>query len=378
MTKAQIITDTQAANNAQSIMQKHGKTFALAAKLLTPSSRKDATTLYAFARTVDDWIDLTATNKEAQAKVAAIELYFSQQSDSHSIKHAINHSISQQIDQEIDTEINQKINHDYADIAAIITKYHVPKAVMHAFLQSQLHDEDCQQLASQQALIDYAYGVAGSIGRLMRPIIGASVASDNYAISLGIAMQLTNIARDVVEDAGRSRIYIPGNFFATAIKPQNIEQATEAEKAIIFDAITKLLQLADTYYAYAQLGYGLIPLRNRLSIAAAGAMYHAIGTTILARGQAKYWQGRVSLNLSTKCLIAISTVFKTLLTSVAFLKDSANQSANQIDEWHDSLLNNSLPNSLHKQIQQNSDLDMVNNITQSIQKAITRYELHSV
>ena len=61
----------------------------------------------------------------------------------------------------------------------------------------------------------------------------------------------------------------------------------------------------------------------------------------------------------------------------AFIKDSANQSANQIDEWHDSLLNNSLPNSLHKQIQQNSDLDMVNNITQSIQKAITRYELHS-
>ena len=289
---------------AEKIMQKHGKTFALAAKLLTPASRSDATELYAFARTVDDWIDLQATNHSAQAKIVALQKAFSLH-DTNTFGH----------------------------IQTILKNYAIPNEVMHAFLQAQLHDEDCQHIATQQALIDYAYGVAGSIGRLMRPILGAPMAAEMCATSLGIAMQLTNIARDVVEDAGRMRIYVPATFFSLdaniaiqnialknlapiKIYPQNIKHPTKQEAEIIFAAIKKLLLLADQYYAFAQSGYQTIPLRNRLSIAAAGAMYCAIGKKIIARGCQKYWRGRVSINGIHKAAIGLTAIIATLFNSI--------------------------------------------------------------
>ena len=165
-------------NNATLIMQQHGKTFALAAKLLTPASRAAATELYAFARTIDDMIDLQA------AKPSMAELQTLLQSSA---------------------------------MQAILQQYAIEDEPMHAFLQAQMQDAMPCKLQTEQALINYAYGVAGSVGAIMRAILGAPNTATHFAISLGIAMQLTNIARDVVEDAVRARIYIPGTFFATPI-----------------------------------------------------------------------------------------------------------------------------------------------------------------
>jgi 15-cis-phytoene synthase len=273
-------------------MQQHGKTFALAAKLLSPASRNAAAELYAFARYVDDTIDMQATNMAAKAQLSGIQ-------------------------QDL-----QNTSTQFSALQKIMQQHTINPKILQAFLQVQHDDEDGRQLASEQDLIEYSYGVAGSIGQMMRPILGAPVSAEMYAVSLGIAMQLTNIARDVVEDAQRSRIYIPATFFANEefnaeINPQILLKPTQQQAVQIFTAIQKLLALADEYYSFAQLGYAHIPLRNRLSIAAAGAMYRGIGSTILARGAAQYWQGRVSLGLWKKSAIGIIAVVKTL--SIALL-----------------------------------------------------------
>jgi 15-cis-phytoene synthase len=256
-------------NSAQKIMQQHGKTFSLAAKLLTPSSRHAATELYAFARTVDDMIDVEG----AKPNLADLQTLL------------------------------QK-----SQTQTIMLQYAIDKLAMQAFLQAQIQDATPCNLQCQQALIDYTYGVAGSIGAMMRAILGAPSAADNYAISLGIAMQLTNIARDVVEDAARNRVYIPASFFAEKLQPAQLLQPNQLQKQQIFAAIQQLLNLADDYYAYAKIGYATIPLRNRLSIITAGKMYQAIGKKITNRGANQYWQGRVSLGLLIKTWIALKAI----------------------------------------------------------------------
>jgi len=264
----------------QQMMAKHGKTFALAAKLLTPDCRKDCAKLYAFARTVDDLVDMQATNLQVKMQVY---------------------------------QLQQAIGEEQSAMQSIMHKYAISPIVLHAFLQAQIDDEDGRQMATQQCLINYAYGVAGSIGAMMRPILGASQQGEIYAISLGIAMQLTNIARDLVEDAARNRIYVSATYFSEPINPQTILNPTNQESLVIFLAITQLLNLATSYYDFAHSGYRFIPFRNRLSIAAAAAMYKAIGTKILKNGQASYWLGRVSINKTQKIGIAFFAIIKTTL-----------------------------------------------------------------
>jgi 15-cis-phytoene synthase len=263
-------------NNAKAIMQQHGKTFALAAKLLSPSSRHAAAQLYAFARTVDDMIDLQAAKPNMDDLQTILKTSQTQQ---------------------------------------VLQQYAISDQAMQAFLQAQIQDASLCQLENEQALIDYSYGVAGSIGAMMRPILGAPRTSEYYAASLGIAMQMTNIARDVVEDAARGRIYIPATFFESPITAQDILQPNLAQKQQIFAAIEKLLLLADSYYDYAKIGYAAIPLRNRLSIVTAGKMYQSIGKKILENGPEQYWQGRVSLDLKAKLQVAGKAIVNEIQTA---------------------------------------------------------------
>ena len=265
-------------------MTAHGKTFALAAKLLEPESRYAATELYAFARTVDDYVDMQATS--AQLKLNVLRL-------------------------------QETMAEEHAAMQMILQNYGISPVVLHAFLLAQANDEDGREIATQQCLINYAYGVAGSIGSMMRPILGATNKGEIYAVSLGIAMQLTNIARDLVEDATRKRIYIPATFFSVPIQVGTIQNPTDQGREIIFLAITQLLNLAKEFYDYATLGYRYIPYRNRLSIAAAADMYKAIGVKIVKNGHNRYWQGRVSINKTQKLGIAFLAMIR--ITAQLFL-----------------------------------------------------------
>jgi 15-cis-phytoene synthase len=136
------------------------------------------------------------------------------------------------------------------------------------------------------------------VGLMMRPMLGAPPAADPHALALGIAMQLTNVARDVVEDAARARRYVPSS---CGVACDELRQPTDAAaRRRAFAAITSVLALAEDFYAFGELGLPLIPAPNRRAVRIALVLYRGIGRKISKRGAGRYWQGRTHLSAIEK------------------------------------------------------------------------------
>lgn len=258
----------------QAVMNHHAKSFSWAARFLSPSARKDAALLYAFARTADDYADEERLGSDQERMQYLVNMR-------EQALNALPRSMP------LASATGQ-----------MLRKYAVPDAVLLCFMDSLQADTGPRSLNSQQDLLRFAYGVAGTVGQMMRPLLGAPATADTYAVALGVGMQLTNIARDVVEDAQRGRCYIPaewGTASQVLAAPADASQRAEA-----FAVLCRLLALADDFYAYAQSGIQTIPRPNRRAIRIAAALYQAIGNKIVSRGADRYWQGRTSLSSAEK------------------------------------------------------------------------------
>ena len=146
---------------------------------------------------------------------------------------------------------------------------------------------------------------------MMSKIIGVETKKANsYAIDLGIAMQLTNIVRDVYDDAKLQRIYIPIDLIPNISMETLNGQKTinnEQEK-IIGDAIYKIIDLSEKFYSNGFVGLKYIPINTRLAIFIAANVYKEIGKKIKKNGK-KYLRKRVYVTKLEKILIT----FKSLL-----------------------------------------------------------------
>ena len=117
-------------------------------------------------------------------------------------------------------------------------------------------------LSNEKDLLIYSYRVAGTVGLMMAKILKVkSNLALTSAIDLGIAMQLTNIARDVIEDSGRNRKYIDNNF----------------------NKIKETIKLADTFYNSSFRSIGEIPISCRFAILVARRVYRQIGNEIIKK-----------------------------------------------------------------------------------------------
>jgi phytoene synthase len=105
-----------------------------------------------------------------------------------------------------------------------------------------------------------------------------------FAIDLGVGMQLTNICRDVLEDAHRQRVYLPADRLAAAGTSQAALLARAGAPRAVAAVVNDLLLLAEQHYDSAQQGMRYIPTRPRAAIAAASRMYRAIGWRLRDRG----------------------------------------------------------------------------------------------
>ena len=158
--------------------------------------------------------------------------------------------------------LNKNLNNKIINkIYELIKNFQIsPKIVLDLFdgVESDLKDKVI--LNSNKDLIFYSYCVAGTVGLMMAKILNVkSKNSLRSAIDLGIAMQLTNIARDVIEDSNRNRSYINPNF----------------------DSIRETLKLADTFYESSFKSINEIPLNCRFAIIVARRVYRQIGNEIL-------------------------------------------------------------------------------------------------
>ena len=274
--KDKLLSDL-ASTQAIKTLATHGKSFRFAGAFLSRLQLQQAARLYHFCRCIDDIAD------ESDCAVTAYEEL---------------HLLKQQLF--VNDSSNNPMLNDFKRLQA---ELHLPIAWPNALIDGVLADTKSFRIEQQADLIRYAYQVAGVVGLMMCPIIKAKDHGRPFAIDLGIAMQLTNIARDIYEDAHLDRCYLPVEWCnCTAANIIANEPGTQEK---VKPAIKKLLDLADHYYASAQVGFHFLPLRSRLAIAIASKVYRHIGIQIRQRDYC-YWQGRVFVPLLTKVILAVS------------------------------------------------------------------------
>jgi phytoene synthase len=148
-------------------------------------------------------------------------------------------------------------------------------------------------------LLRYCYHVAGVVGLMMASIMGVQDdATLDRACDLGLAFQLTNIARDIVEDAGAGRCYLPAQWLREAGIPAG-EIAQPRHRLALAKLAARLVDHAEPYYASAAAGIAALPLRSAWAIATARNVYRQIGIEVKRRGP-RAWDERVGTSKAAK------------------------------------------------------------------------------
>ena len=174
----------------------------------------------------------------------------------------------------------------------------------------------------------YAYRVAGTVGLFMAQILGAESEKAKYhAVDLGIAMQLTNVCRDVLEDARMGRRYLPSSF-----PPKNIAKADLKTRESIADCIreTLILQIATTSQAFKEF---TTSQGGGFAVYMMAKIYRHIGVLILSSG-VTWWEGRVYVPIYKKIFLTLSALPKALiyLISSNAQKEERTEHAAQLHE----------------------------------------------
>ena len=130
----------------------------------------------------------------------------------------------------------------------------------------------------------YAYHVAGVVGVMMAMVMGVRDSETlRRAADLGLGLQLTNIARDVMDDAAGGRVYLPRDWLREAGVPDGAV-ADPSYRGAVFDVTRRLLEAAEPYYESARWGLRRLPARSAWAIAAARGLYREIGRNVARAG----------------------------------------------------------------------------------------------
>lgn len=174
----------------------------------------------------------------------------------------------------------------FAAFARVARAHQMPEQWPLELLDGFALDVEPKPFASQADTLAYCWGVAGTVGVMMAIIMGAR--EDQVlrrAQDLGLAFQLTNICRDVREDAENGRVYLPADELAAVGVPATPEALMDPDhQAAVFAVVKVQLQLAEEYYRSARAGLRGLPFRGALAVAAARDVYREIGRRILRKG----------------------------------------------------------------------------------------------
>ena len=187
------------------------------------------------------------------------------------------------------------------------------KKVIIDLIDGLILDQKGVLFKQEEELIRYSYHVAGTVGIMMCDALKCdNDLAKSFAIDLGIAMQLTNIARDVLEDAKMGRRYLPGSWVQN-ISPKEIVLAAKTNDLkkihMISKGIKKLLILAEQYYLSGEKGFTFLPFNTRVAISVASGVYREIGVQL--ENENFNWQnGRQITSIFSKIKITLFKTFK--------------------------------------------------------------------
>ena len=227
----------------------HSQSFYVSTELLPPAKRRAIRALYAFCRTSDDIVD------QAAAGTAP-----------HALAHWVN------------LVHHRATPHDNPVLIAwhdTVAHYNIPQELIDELLAGIAMDLTVTRYATFDDLWLYCYRVASVVGLISMQIIGHVEEAVDYAVKLGVALQLTNILRDIGEDAGRGRIYIPQeDLVAFGVDEAEIFAHQRSPR---FKALMRFQSArAHALYEESWPGIGLLNPDSSLAIAAAATIYRGI------------------------------------------------------------------------------------------------------
>ena len=250
------------------LLSKHAKSFNWAGFFLSNETYKKCSFLYDFCRTLDDIVDEEINLENKKEKFLDFKLKFK----TKDFTNPIIKNIWELLEKE---NITSKIAEDLFD-----------------GVESDLKDK--VKLNTRKELFIYSYRVAGTVGLMMSKILKVTN-RDSFkgAIDLGIAMQLTNISRDVIEDKKRNRSYINHDF----------------------NSIKETIELANTFYESSFPAIKAVPLGSRFSIIVARRVYRKIGDNILKQKNLENYNNAGKIYVSN-----IGKIIQTILSLYDFAR----------------------------------------------------------
>lgn len=278
------LTDEYLKADAIDIMALHGKSFYFASMIFSKANLLKVATLYRLCRFIDDCADELP---EQESKMAIVSIIFD-----------LNHP-----------ENPSKFNH----LVQEVESWGVERSFIRELVLGAEFDAQGGSIRSSSDLMLYCYRVAGVVGLMMCPLIGVTDKRGYpHAIDLGLGMQMTNICRDILEDAQRQRIYLPENELEKrGLSLKHLQQAPTPQE--LKPLVKSLLDQADEYYASGYTGLSYIPFRPRLVILLAGEIYRSIGVKI-RKNDYQVLSGRISLSIIEKLIVTVKTTRKLLMS----------------------------------------------------------------
>ncbi len=284
----------QAVAAATAVIVQHSRSFSWASKLLPPAHRSDAVVLYAWCRRADDAVD--DAPDAASARLALDRLQ-----------------------EELDDLYAGKLSDDIQlrAFSEVVARTAIPKVYPQELLEGMRMDVDGTHYADHATFLRYCFRAAGTVGLMMCHVLGAThQAALRRAAQLGMAMQITNICRDVAEDWQRDRLYLPQPLLARhhlAGLHAQLGQPLTADAAPPIAAVVKeLLCEAEALYRSGQWGLRLLPWRAAVAIGVAQALYADIGRSLQAQGFDPL-RGRAHTTAWRKLVLSAKVVAQQLL-----------------------------------------------------------------
>ena len=275
-------------------IKKGSKSFAIASRVLPPELRDDASMLYAWCRYCDDVIDGQIMGHDQ------IENYKDGQGER-----------LEMLREKTAAALKGEPTDDpvFAGLARVVKTHSIDHRHPFDLLKGFEMDASERVYETVEDILDYSYHVAGVVGVMMANIMGVRDATTlDRASDLGLAFQLTNIARDVVDDAKADRVFVPRDLLRASGAPVDASELARPEHwPTAHKAACAQLDIAEAYYASAKVGIKELPFRCAWAISAALSVYRDIGEKLRHAGP-DAWEQRVSASGGRKVALALGAM----------------------------------------------------------------------
>lgn len=277
-------------SQCREMIQEGSKSFSLSSYLFNTEKRNAAHMIYAWCRYCDDQIDQAENKHVAQKR---LDVLFEKTRSCY--------------------EGKKQDDFIFYSFQLTVQKYNIPIEYPLELLYGMQMDLTQNRYQNIEELKLYCFRVASTVGLMMTHVMGIKDEKAlKNAVDLGMAMQMTNIARDVLDDYHLGRIYLPLDW----LKEEGICEdnfAAPVNRAKVYKVTERLLNEADLYYRSGNEGISYLPFRAALAVKSASLIYSDIGSVVRKRKE-KAWDCRAFVSLPRKLWLVAKSCFKLSLT----------------------------------------------------------------